>query len=301
MRGRQRGRKHVTQRGQALLLLIIALWLLVACRGQPFRVTREPVVVRLVAADSCGAAAQAVADVYRQEHPWVTVEVNVFNSAIAERMLRTEEADLAILSVIQPVAGEEPLWTLPLTHDGVAVIVHSASPVTDGNVAYLQEVFRGRIQEWEGVVLAVVSREEGSGTRAWFEQMVMGHHRVTHNAIVMPAGADVVEYVSQTPGAIGYVSTFQVGAAATAGKVRLLPVDGVSPTPRTIYDGSYPLTRPIYLATRSEPDGEVRALSQWLLGPEAQSIFQEYAHFDLPPRSPSGESAGLEQVCLHAE
>ena len=285
-----RSKQDLAQRGQVLLLLVVALSLLAACQGQPFRVTREPVTIRLVAADSCGAAAQAIADAYRQEHPWVTVEVTVFNSAIAERMLRAGETDLAILSVVQHVAGEEPLWTLPITHDGVAVIVHPTSPVDDGNVAYLQEIFRGRIQEWEGVVLAVVSREEGSSTRAWFEQMVMGHHRVTHNAIVMPSGADVVEYVSQTPGAIGYVSTFQVGAAATAGKVRLLPVEGVLPTPRTIYDGSYPLTRPIYLATRREPDGEERTLSQWLLGPKAQSIFQEYANFDLAAHSTTDNS-----------
>ncbi len=243
------------------------LFLLVACAPQPFTVTREPVALRLVAADSCGPLAEELATAYEESYPWITVQVEVWNSALAERTLRAGGADLALLSWLEQVADEEPLWSQPFARDGVAVVVYPATPLAETGLAHLQEIFRGRVQEWGEVVLTTVSREEGSGTRAAFETIVLGNYDVTPTGVVMPSSEAVVEYVARTPGGIGYVSTLRVDD-----RVRVLPVEGISPTAATISDGSYPLSRPLYLAAAAEPDGEVREFAQWVLGPEGQAI-----------------------------
>jgi hypothetical protein len=61
------------------------LLLLAACVPQPLTVTREPVTMRLVAADSCGPLAERLIAAYEESHPWVTVELEVFNSSVAEQ------------------------------------------------------------------------------------------------------------------------------------------------------------------------------------------------------------------------
>jgi phosphate transport system substrate-binding protein len=247
------------------------LLLLVSCAPQPLTVTREPVTLQLVAADSCGPLAEALGATYEAAHPWVEVQVEAFNSSVAERTLREGGADLALLSGLQETADEEPLWSQPFARDGVAVVVHPATPFTETGLAHLQAIFRGQVQEWGGMVLTVVSREEGSGTRRAFEGIVLGDYDVAFIAVVMPSSEAVLEYVARTPGAIGYVSTLWLGEPLADG-VRVAPVEGTLPTPDGIADGSYPLVRPLFLSAVAEPTGEAREFAQWVLGPEGQAV-----------------------------
>jgi phosphate transport system substrate-binding protein len=249
-----------------LLLPAFCLLLLAACTPQPLTVTREPAPLRLVAADSCGPLAEGLAAAYEESRPWVTVHAEVFDAAVADQALRAGEADLALLSWLGESGGEELLWPQPFARDGIAVIVHPQMPFTEIGLAFLQEIYRGRVQEWSSLVLTVVSREEGSGTRAAFDSVVLGNYDVTRTAVAMPSSEAVVEYVARTPGSIGYVSTLRLGDG-----VRVLPVEGSLPTPDAISDGSYPLSRSLYVATVGEPTGEAREFAQWVLGPQGQT------------------------------
>ncbi|MCX7683269.1 MAG: phosphate ABC transporter substrate-binding protein [Anaerolineae bacterium] len=235
--------------------------------------THEPTVLRLVTAESCAPLAESLAAAYEESHPWVMVQTEVSNSALAERALRNGEAELALLSWIAEgsYGRERPLWAQPIARDGIAVIVHPALPLTEISLPLLRDIFRGQVQEVGGIVLAVVSREEGSGTRAVFDRVVLGVHQVTHTAVMFSSSEAVIEYVAQTPGAIGYVSTLRLDDPPAAG-VRVLSVEGVLPSQAALYDGSYPLARPIYLATYGEPVGAAREFAQWAVGPEGQLI-----------------------------
>jgi phosphate transport system substrate-binding protein len=252
------------------------LLLLAACASQPLAVTREPVTLRLVAADSCGPLAEELAAAYEEAHPWATVQVEVFNSAVAEQVLRAGEADLALLSWLEQDAEEGLLWSQIFARDGVAVVVHAATPFTETGLAHLQPIFRGQVQEWGGMVLTPVSREEGSGTRAAFEGAVLGGHDVTFTAVVMPSSAAVVEFVARTPGAIGYVSSLRLEELLADG-VRVPLVEGALPTADAVSDGRYPISRPLYLAAAAEPAGEAREFAQWVLGPEGQAVIGRLA------------------------
>jgi phosphate transport system substrate-binding protein len=257
-----------------LLLVPCILVLCSACTPQPVTVTREPVTLRLVAADSCAPLVEDVATTYEGLRPWVRVSTDIFNAALAERILREGGADLALLSWLGEPEGDGRLWTEDLARDGVAVIVHPASPLTGTGLTQLREIFRGRLQEQAGILLTVVSREDGSGTRALLESVALDGEGTTLNAVVMPSSEAMVEHVANTPGAIGYVSTLWLGPTQTGhsgqggsreDRVRVLPVEGLLPTEQTIGDGSFPLWRQLYLASSGEPDGEAREFAQWLL------------------------------------
>ena len=261
-------------RASCLLLLLV----LTACASQPLTVTREPVTLRLVVADSCRPLVGELVAAYEDTHPWVEIQVEVFNSSLAEQMLRTGEADLALLSWLQDAADGPSLWSQPFTRDGVAVVVHPATPFTETGLAHLQEIFRGRVQEWGGMVLTVVSREEGSGARDAFENVILGKYDVTFNAVVMPSSEAVLEYVARTPGAVGYVSTLWL-SESTADGVRVPPVEGIRPTPGDVAGARYPITRPLFLAAVGEPAGEAREFAQWVLGSEGQVLVARSANW----------------------
>jgi len=258
-------------RARLLVPCLLVPCLLLSCAPQPLTVTREPASVRLVAADSCGPMVESLAAAYEQTRPWVTVHVEVLNSAMAEQTLRESEADLALLSWLQETSYEEPLWNQVFGRDGIAVIAHPSVPFDATGLAHLQDIFRGRIQEWGGAVLVAVIREDGAGARRIFDGTVLGIHKITHTAVVMASNEAVVEHVTRTQGAIGYVSTLRL-AESDAANVQVLPVENTLPTPDDIADGSYPLWRPLYLASVAEPTGEAREFAQWMLGPEGQAI-----------------------------
>jgi len=257
-------------RAYIALLASCLLALLAACAPQPLAVTRAPTTLRLAAADSCEPLAEALAATYEESHPWVTVHVEIYNSMLAEQTLRQGEADAALLSWLEPEENET-LWSRPFARDGISVIAHPSTPFTEMGLSFLQEIYRGRVQEWDGTVLTVVSREDGSGTRAAFDAAVLQGRDTTLTAVMMPSNRAVIEYVARTPGSIGYVSTLWL-QDPEASNVRVLPVEGVSPTAGTIKDGSYPLTRSLQLATVGEPTDEAREFAQWALGPKGQAV-----------------------------
>lgn len=245
----------------AVLTVCLSLSVLSACAAQPFRVTREPTTLNLVAADSCGTLARGTASAYEAAHPWVTVTSTVLNNQLAIEALREGNVDLGFLS--RGSVDEEQkqgLWMEPFARDGIAVIVHPASPISEIGLAGLHDIFRGRLQERQGVVLTVVSREAGSGTRAAFESIVLGGQDTTLNAVVVPSSEAMMDDVAKTPGAIGYVS-----ARLLEDRVRAVPVEGVGATDDAIDAGSYPIWRDLYLASEGEPRGEARQFAQWLL------------------------------------
>lgn len=238
------------------------LLLFTGCAPQPVTVTREPVTLRLVAAASCRPLMERAAEAYEAARPWVTTEYQVFNTTVAEEILREGGAEVAFLSWLWDEGGdgEASLWTERFARDGVAVIVHPELPLAEIGLSQLREIFLGRLQTRDGVAFVVVSRQAGSGTRAAFERIALGGESATLNAVVVPTSESMVEYVANTPGAIGYISTERLDDG-----VRVLAIDGVLPTDETIAEGSYPLWRPLYMASRGEPSGEAREFAQWLL------------------------------------
>jgi phosphate transport system substrate-binding protein len=151
----------------------------------------------------------------------------------------------------------------------------------------LRSIFAGWTLNWSEIGgderdLLIVSREDGSGTRASFEEQVMGDQPVTLTAIVMPSSPAVTEYVAGHRGAIGYVSMSAAaaigaghsGSAATGptGPLKVLRIEGAYPAPSTVETGIYHLTRPLYLASQIEPSAEVRAFIDFVLSSAGQDI-----------------------------
>lgn len=255
----------------AAVLSTITL-LLSGCTDQPLTVTREPVTLRVVSSDSCAATVQDIVSAYEESVPWITIEIDTLNSATALSSVQAGAADLAALSWIGE--SDTMVWSIPFAIDSIAVIVHPDVPLNNISLLELREVFRGRIGEWsDGTYIQVVSRESGAGVRDAFEAAVMAGQDTTLTAIVMPNNSSILDYVSSTPGAIGYVSTGFLGDGA-----RVISVDGILPSIDSAQ--TYPLTYPLLLVTPSEPSGEARSFIQWVLQAEGQSIVS--SRFALP-------------------
>ena len=248
-------------RGLLPLLLLTAF--LVACSAPPLTVTHEPQSVRIVAADSCSPLLQELALAYHEAHPWVTVEVETFDAAVAGERVRDGAFDLAALTWWDETASG---WTQPFARDAVVIIVNPAVPVTEMGLVELREILSGRSGEWsDGTPVQVVSREAGSGLRALLDERVMDGHDVTLTALVVPDNESMLRVVAETPGAIGYVALGRLERG-----VRPLAIEGVPPQVDTLGDNW--LAYHLLFAAPVEPQGAALDFVQWVLGAQGQQI-----------------------------
>jgi phosphate transport system substrate-binding protein len=213
---------------------------------------------------------EELAQAYAERHKHVTIAVEGWGSLLGIELVRQGEVDIGMASWRDP---EDPaLWSTPIALDGIAIVVHSQNRVEGLTMLQLKDIFFGRIWDWRDVrgqagEIVVVSREDGSGTRAVFEELVMEGQRVTPTAVVMPNSRAVVEYVAEHPQAIGYVSMGHLSQ-----EVKVLEIEEVVPTPKSVRQGEYHLLRPLFLLTNREPTGEIKDFVDFVLSPTGQSI-----------------------------
>jgi len=250
--------------------LLIAL---AACAESP-RTTPTPATIAVASSSTLSILLDDLADQYRSKYPWITIEAESLDSEAALDRLEDGAVGLAFVSWL-PSDVDPGAWISPLAYDAVAVIVHPSNPVTGLSLVELRDIFQGRVLDWSvfgwtNENVNVVSREDGSGTRAAFEALTMEGRSVTPGAIVQPDGDAVVDTVAHTPGAIGYVSR---GRATPA--VKPIAIEGVAPLPSNVANNSYPIGRLLYVVARSEPAGAARDFVAWLFSPEGQQAIAD--------------------------
>jgi phosphate transport system substrate-binding protein len=115
-----------------------------------------------------------------------------------------------------------------------------------------------------------VSREAEAYSRQIFEERVMQTRAVTRNAVLKASAKDVLDFVANTPGAIGYVPLSWLDE-----RVKATAIAGVVPNPESAANGKYVLSSPLYVIAKSEPQGDLREFMAWLLGNPGQTLLSQ--------------------------
>jgi len=220
-----------------------------------------------------------LAQAYSERRAHVSFDFSAVGSGAGLQELRRGSADVALVSRrLQPgeefdaQSGERLLAYSEIALDAIAVAVHASNPVGSLTLYQLRDIFEGRITNWQQLGgpdqdIHVISREDGSGTRAVFEELVMRDRRVTPTAVVMPSSDAVLGQVAQESAAIAYLSLGYLSAEAP-----VLAIDGITPSRETVADGTYPIARPLILVHQPNAMSEVAAFAQFARSPAGQAI-----------------------------
>jgi phosphate transport system substrate-binding protein len=271
--------RRYTSVPQSVIALVCAGLLLFACAQTPTP-TIETIEFSIVSDATTAPLLDELVSFYQDERP--TITVNLTQAVNAERALEAMQsgsADLvSVSSLLDSAAAGQPFWNRTFARDSIVIVAHPTNPVGELTLSQLRSIFQGQVLKWTDlggldVDVVPVSREDGSGTRNGFEALVMGRREVSPTAVVMPSQEAVVEYVSMTPGAIGYVSP-----AWLRPSVNLVGVEGTTPSPKAIEQGTYVLARPFYFVARTAPTGGLAEFVDWVsAGNGQQLIARDYA------------------------
>jgi len=213
------------------------------------------------------------AEIYMKKNTSCVVNVQGGGSSAGIQAARSGAADIGMSS--RPLKPEEKdLLEIEVARDGLAVIVHPRNPVESLTLEEIRAVFDGSVRNWSLLggrrgAIHIVTREEGSGTRGAFQELVMKEARIYRGAIVQDSNGTVREIVAGDPNAVGYISLGLVDDS-----VKALRLNGVEATEETIENHEYPLVRPFLFVASDEPRGRARDFIDFILSPEGQEIIQ---------------------------
>ena len=243
--------------------------------------------VRIMGSDTTLPITQKEAEVFNKTSKGTSIAVTGGGSGVGIAALIEGTTDIAMSS--RPLKFYEKLkiQTAKITYkqveiakDALSVIVHPSNKISRLTRQQLEDIFTGKITNWKQVGgadmrIIVYTRETSSGTYEFFKDHVMNKKNFARTALSLAATGAVIQSISQTKGAIGYV-----GLAYLNKKVKPISVsyEGkgyVEPTLQNAQTGQYPITRPLYYFYNQKREKLVNPFINFILSPKGQQIVKE--------------------------
>jgi ABC-type sugar transport system substrate-binding protein len=157
-----------------------------------------------------------------------------------------------------------------------AIYMHSDSVGTTVVLAALEQlgkIYRGEITNWKDVGgtdadIVILSRDSSSGTYEFFKEAVVGKDlEYAKEAKLLASTQAIVQETKDNPNAIGYI-----GLGYVTPDVKVVKIDGIAASIETALDGSYVLSRGLYMYSNGAPSGVMSAYIDFILSPEGQAV-----------------------------
>jgi len=234
----------------------------------------ESSTVTIAGSTSIMPFSEKLAEHFRIERPRVVVDVQGGGSSAGIQACINKTVDIGMSS--RDLKGDELiLRQTVICHDVIALVVHPRNPTKDISFEKIKDIYSGRIRNWKELGwidrnIDCVTREEGSGTRGAFEELVMGKSAIHDSIMVQDSNGSVKEVVATDPYAIGYISLGVVDS-----KVRALSVGGIAPTTKNILAKKYRIVRPFLYLTSGGPGRSAKIFIDFVLSKEGQEILRK--------------------------
>ena len=266
------------KRSLVILSLVIALM-------TPTLLSAQKVSCKVKGSDTCLPLSQKIAENYSKKFPGSGISVVGGGSGVGIAALISGTTDIAqssrkmkIDEKLKIQENGKAVKETVIAFDALTVVVNPSNPVSQLTREQLEGIFTGKISNWKQVggpdlKIIVYSRETSSGTYEFFKEHVLNKKNFAQSALLMAATGAVVQSVSQTKGAIGYIGLAYLEKGVKAIKVSYdKGKTFITPSVQTAMNKTYPITRPLYYYYLSTVQARINPLIQYILSPEGQKI-----------------------------
>jgi phosphate transport system substrate-binding protein len=228
---------------------------------------------------------QKLAEVYMKKNQGASVTVIGGGSGVGIAALLDNTTDIAMSSrkmkmdeKMKMQDGGRAFKEVIVAYDALSVIVNPANKVGKLTREQLEGIFTGKITNWnqvggEDMKIVAYARETSSGTYEFFKESVLKRKNYASTVLNMPATGAIIQAVSQTKGAIGYVGLAYVNEQV---KDVAVSYDGgknyVLANKENAMNKTYPIVRPLYYYIPSTKEKNTKPFVDFILGPEGQAL-----------------------------
>lgn len=245
---------------------------------------------KLKGSDTLLPLVQKESEAYLATHKGTNITITGGGSGVGISALMDGTADIAMSSrkikfdekVKLQEAGKAPLEVV-VAYDALAVVVNPANKVTNLTREQLEGIFTGKIKNWkevggEDMKIVAYSRETSSGTYEFFKADVLKNKNYMASILSMPATGAIIQSVSQTKGAIGYVGLAYLNKNVKAVHVSYDGKNYIAPSFENAKSKTYPVVRPLYFYYVKGTEKTVKTFTDYILSDEGQIIVKNVGY-----------------------
>ena len=224
-----------------------------------------------------------LAEEFKSTHPGTTFDIAAEGSATGFAALIDKTAAIGMAS--RPAKPEEiangkakgvDMKETTVAYDGIAVIVNTANSIKSLTKKQVEQIFTGEVTDWSAVSgsggkISVYTRNTSSGTYAEFKELAMKKRDYARDSQKLAGNEQIAQEVGKNPSGIGYVGL----AYSKAIGVKVVPIDGATPSKESVLGKNYPYVRPTFYYTNGDPTGAVKEFIDFTVGPEGQKIVEQ--------------------------
>jgi phosphate transport system substrate-binding protein len=219
--------------------------------------------------------AQKIAEAYMKEHPDVKISISGGGSGNGIKALIDNSTDIADSSrfiqekeVQMAVANGQYPVPFAVAYDCIIPVVHPTNPLKNLTMFQLKDIYMGNIKNWKEIggpdsPIVVISRDSSSGTYEVWHEKVLEKERVFPGALLQASNGAVVQAVSKNKNAIGYIGLGYVDQS-----VKALTVNDIEGSAATALNGTYPISRALFMFTSGWPKGDALNFINYVLNPK---------------------------------
>jgi len=221
-----------------------------------------------------------LAESFKAQHPGTTFDIAAEGSTTGIAAIIDGTAEIGMSSrraksseVGAATAKGRNMKPVIVAYDGIAVIVNSANPVKALTKKQVEQIFAGDVADWSAVAgsggkISIYTRNTSSGTYSEFKELAMKKRDYAKSSQKMAGNEQIAAEVGKNPSGVGYVGM----AYTKASGVKVVSIDGVTPSVKSVQDHSYPYWRPTFYYTNGEPGGLAKQFVDFTLSSGGQNI-----------------------------
>jgi len=224
-----------------------------------------------------------LAEAYKAKHPDAAFEIAAEGSTTGITAIIDGTAQIGMSS--RPAKNTEvstaatkggQLTPTVVAFDGMALVVNEKNPLANLTRHQIEQIFTGDLTDWSAVggaagAISLYTRNTSSGTYAEWREMAMNKRDYAVSAQKLAGNEQIASEVAHNPAGVGYVGLAYINVPG----LKVLAVDGVLPSKRSIVAKQYSLARPLFYYTNGQPGGAAARFVEFTLGTEGQAMVEK--------------------------
>lgn len=266
------------RKGMVLITLVLTIILFACGKNEEKSGTTNgnAATISISGSTSVGPLAEKLAEKYKEKNN-VNIEINQIGSSAGITNAVNGVSEIGMSSRDLKEEEKASLQETVIAYDGIVVVTHPSNHVKNLTIAQVKDIFTGKITNWKEVggddmEIVVVSREDGSGSRDAFQEIVgYSSGELVRNSIIASGNGNIKTTVATNKHAVGFISFEYIDES-----INTVNINGVEATAENVLRQKYSLSRPFLFVHKEENlTDEGKKFIHFILSSEGQKIVRE--------------------------